>query len=429
MDTQGLYDRQNDRKASTFLFGISTLISSTTIYNVQADITEQDLNSLAVFSEYSQLVLNKTKNLRDYCHFNLGDKNIDFNSVYDQGEEYLKEAMSSKTIDEHLAVREKITLCFRDITCCCLPYPGEYVTEADKKFNGEANLLNPRFRILLGDYVYRMFSSKLEQKEILGNIVTASFLLEAIKKYCSLFKSGKGIPEAKSLFQMTQEANFEYGKKAAQKLFNKKIKDIDIKVEDMTLSKLENSHEQVLNESTELLKCYLNSGSKKARKVLEQGIKELALTSKSILKEHLDIFRLYSLKKGETLYKRKMEEVVGSHSQYIFVDDLKKFHCETKLEVNDMLLRMIDLPLGDFSELQDQVINKIGVTVEELFKEYISANDEKASISVGASRLFIKGLDTVAKGVGQAAVGMAVIMTRRRPRTLIGRSIFRRRRN
>ena len=53
MDTQGMWDGQTGQGLTTSIFGLSTLLSSYQIYNVQNRLQEDQLQHLAMFSEYS----------------------------------------------------------------------------------------------------------------------------------------------------------------------------------------------------------------------------------------------------------------------------------------------------------------------------------------------------------------------------------------
>ncbi len=60
MDTQGMFDNESTMTLTAQIFGISTLVSSYQIYNVQNSIGEDKLQHLALFSEYGRLALKPT---------------------------------------------------------------------------------------------------------------------------------------------------------------------------------------------------------------------------------------------------------------------------------------------------------------------------------------------------------------------------------
>jgi atlastin len=57
MDTQGLFDSETGQMLTTAIFGLSTLISSVQVYNVTRQIQEDQLQHLALFTEYGRRVL------------------------------------------------------------------------------------------------------------------------------------------------------------------------------------------------------------------------------------------------------------------------------------------------------------------------------------------------------------------------------------
>lgn len=57
MDTQGMFDNETTMNLTAQIFGISTLVSSFQIYNVQNSIGEDKLMHLALFSEYGRIAL------------------------------------------------------------------------------------------------------------------------------------------------------------------------------------------------------------------------------------------------------------------------------------------------------------------------------------------------------------------------------------
>jgi len=57
VDTQGIFDNETTMAVTSCVFGLSTLISSYQIYNVQKQIQEDHLQQLALFTEYGRMAL------------------------------------------------------------------------------------------------------------------------------------------------------------------------------------------------------------------------------------------------------------------------------------------------------------------------------------------------------------------------------------
>tara|TARA_B110000305_G_C19298589_1_gene567936 strand:+ start:30 stop:902 length:873 start_codon:yes stop_codon:yes gene_type:complete len=59
VDTQGMFDHETTMGLTAAIFGLSTLLSSFQIYNVDKRIQEDNLQQLALFSEYGRMALVK----------------------------------------------------------------------------------------------------------------------------------------------------------------------------------------------------------------------------------------------------------------------------------------------------------------------------------------------------------------------------------
>ena len=57
VDTQGLFDNETTMLLTSCIFGLSTLMSSYQVYNVKERIAEDNLQQLALFSEYGRMAL------------------------------------------------------------------------------------------------------------------------------------------------------------------------------------------------------------------------------------------------------------------------------------------------------------------------------------------------------------------------------------
>lgn len=55
LDTQGMFDGETSQKLTATIFGLTTMLSSTLIYNVSKQIQEDNLQHLQLFLEYGRL--------------------------------------------------------------------------------------------------------------------------------------------------------------------------------------------------------------------------------------------------------------------------------------------------------------------------------------------------------------------------------------
>lgn len=224
MDTQGMYDSETGQHLTASIFGLGTLISSYTVFNLMFQIQEDHLQHLALFSEYGRVAMKEASSeldgtdfhpfqkleflVRDFSHFRKA-KGDDLEALQQQMADYLEKVMSSKFQKDLKEVRDQVELCYEEISCYCLPHPGHEVAEGDE-FDGEINVIRPKFRRLLGDYVRRVFNDRISVKKIMNEELTAMQLFEYIKVYCKLFQESEIFPEAMTLFRATQEANVAY---------------------------------------------------------------------------------------------------------------------------------------------------------------------------------------------------------------------------
>mmetsp|Transcript_10855 Transcript_10855/g.14132 ORF Transcript_10855/g.14132 Transcript_10855/m.14132 type:complete len:548 (-) Transcript_10855:96-1739(-) len=228
LDTQGMYDSKTGQHLTASIFGLGTLLSSYTVYNLVFQIQEDHLQHLALFSEYGRVATNEANKheseeeeqthmhpfqkleflVRDFRNLDLEDdpEDNDLDDLHKQMDTYLQDVLSQKFQKDLKEVRDQIELCYEDVSCFCLPYPGEDVAEK-KGYDGSINKVRKHFLYLLGDYVRRVFGERLAVKQIQGQKVTAMQLFEFVKVYCALFKESKIFPEAMTLFRATQEAN------------------------------------------------------------------------------------------------------------------------------------------------------------------------------------------------------------------------------
>ena len=76
MDTQGLFDGQTGQMLTTSIFGLSTLLSSYQIYNIDKRLQEDNLQHLALFSEYSRVAFHGDDSKK--LSYRLSQRKLDF---------------------------------------------------------------------------------------------------------------------------------------------------------------------------------------------------------------------------------------------------------------------------------------------------------------------------------------------------------------
>jgi atlastin len=219
VDTQGMFDHETSVALTASIFGFSTLLSSYQIYNVDKRIQEDNLQQLALFSEYARTAaseeaagedrLDKFKPfqrieflVRDWQHFEEED---DLAAMQQSMETYLESVIQEREAKDLKETREQIVGCFEEITCFGLCHPGFAVTK--KKYTGDISTMEEQFLSLLDHYCNKVFSS-LAPKIIHGRELTATELGAYIQAYAELFTTGADkFPTASTMLEATASAN------------------------------------------------------------------------------------------------------------------------------------------------------------------------------------------------------------------------------
>jgi len=227
IDTQGMFDHETTMAVTASIFGLSTLISSYQIFNVDKRIQEDHLQQLALFSEYGRMAIseetktssspNKDKSkdnknkpfqhidflVRDWQNFDC-DGEGPIPKLEKEMDDYLDHVIDERAAKDLQDTREQINSCFSSIECFLMTHPGRDVTK--KKYKGEVDLVDPTFLRLLDRYCYKVFGS-LKPKMIQGRELMAAELLAYMKAYANLFATGAKFPEASTMLEATATAN------------------------------------------------------------------------------------------------------------------------------------------------------------------------------------------------------------------------------
>mmetsp|Transcript_891 Transcript_891/g.1180 ORF Transcript_891/g.1180 Transcript_891/m.1180 type:complete len:584 (-) Transcript_891:1038-2789(-) len=217
VDTQGMFDHETTMALTASIFGLSTLLSSYQIYNVDKRIQEDNLQQLALFSEFARTAMGEGDFerkpfqkieflVRDWQHFEDEDENEDFNTMETSMVEYLAGVLADRAASDLKDTREQIQTCFEEISCYALCHPGFAVTK--KKYSGDVAALEELFVKLLDRYCKRVFSTaSLQPKQIHDRELSAVELGTYIEAYAELFASGANFPTAATLLEATANAN------------------------------------------------------------------------------------------------------------------------------------------------------------------------------------------------------------------------------
>lgn len=208
LDTPGLFDTRTSQKSTVKLFGIISLISSWTIYNIPNRIQEDHLQNIALFSEYSKLAQESVKPLqhldilvRDFQCF---DEIID-NKYLHYCDNYFKKIMRADKKDADLySTRECIIHSYNTISCHLLPHPGFKVIGKKFQFSKKdvKNDFMSTFKIYMCDLM-----SNISVKKIHKQIITIDNLENIIRAIIQTFNNvnNSKLPPTLTLLQAVKE--------------------------------------------------------------------------------------------------------------------------------------------------------------------------------------------------------------------------------
>ncbi|CAB3241116.1 unnamed protein product [Arctia plantaginis] len=208
MDTQGTFDMESDMGDNSSIFALSTLLSSVQIYNLRANIGEDDLQHLQLFTEYGKLVCNTEGKAFQTLLFLVRDWFSPYEHPYGYigGEGLLNKRFQPKLKQKKQVkeVREHIHSCFEKLQCFLMPFPGPMVANA--QFKGRLCDIEKEFKESLLELVPSLLDpNKLTRKIINEHEVRAQGLLEFFKSYVDIFNS-EDLPQATTIFQATVDA-------------------------------------------------------------------------------------------------------------------------------------------------------------------------------------------------------------------------------
>ncbi|XP_029189350.2 atlastin-1-like [Acropora millepora] len=211
MDTQGAFDSSSTVKDCATIFALSTMTSSTQIYNLTQNIQEDDLQHLQLFTEYGKLAMEES-NIKPFQRlvFLVRDWSFPYEAPYGaEGGNNVLEKRLQMTETQHselMQVRKHIKSCFNDIGCFLMPHPGLKVA-TNPSFDGSLRDINDEFKTQLRELIPSVLSAdNLVVKSINGGEVTCRGLLEYFKAYMTIFQ-GEELPQPKSMLLATAEAN------------------------------------------------------------------------------------------------------------------------------------------------------------------------------------------------------------------------------
>ena len=280
VDSQGMFDNETTMSLTMSIFGLSTLLSSYQIYNVDKRIQEDNLQQLALFSEYARLAADSDTVhersdgvkafqrmeflVRDWQHFEDDDED-DLDTMEREMKEYLDKVIADRDAKDLKETREQILSCFESISCFGLCHPGMKVVK--KKFSGKVTEMEELFLQLLDRFCKRVFhEDHLEPKTIQGHAVTAAELGNYVKSYAGMFADGAKFPDPTTMLEATASANNTNAVQGAIDLYKTTMDRIaGPKCSNYVKPKeLKDDHEKLVRQALEKFSDMATFGSKKS---------------------------------------------------------------------------------------------------------------------------------------------------------------------
>lgn len=193
------------------IFALSAMLSSVLVYNLTANIQEDDLQHLELFTEYGRLAIEDSGETPfQKLQFLVRDWSYPYEAQYGaEGGRNLvhrRLELSDKQHSELQDLRKNIRSCFSSIEGFLLPHPGLKVA-TDPGFEGRLKDIEPMFIQHLQEFVPLLLAPEnIVIKKINGNVVKCKELVQFFRAYIEIFK-GDEMPEPKSMLKATSEAN------------------------------------------------------------------------------------------------------------------------------------------------------------------------------------------------------------------------------
>ena len=171
LDTQGTFDRKTASAINSFVFGFSIAVSSVMIYNVMADISEQDLDNLLVFAECFRSFFGPFQEAKFVVRDWLDDEKHAYGAS--GGQQMvdnifgLRELESNNASSQLIETRQLINSMFQTMTCFLLPPPGDAISRG-KKTPIMAEYMAEEFRHHADQLCRELFADEVRIKMLNG---------------------------------------------------------------------------------------------------------------------------------------------------------------------------------------------------------------------------------------------------------------------
>mmetsp|Transcript_97680 Transcript_97680/g.119641 ORF Transcript_97680/g.119641 Transcript_97680/m.119641 type:complete len:606 (-) Transcript_97680:134-1951(-) len=197
MDTQGAWDDTMTKAQSATIFGLTALLSSKLIYNIQNRVEEDKLENMDYITTFAQTVCEDLPGkdapfghlellVRDWVNYEDG---FSLAQCKEQMQEHLDDHLSETKVPEDAKPRvARLKSTFRSIDAWGLPHPGLKVTKPT--YTGEIKDIDTDFLHLLDRFCEDFFgSSKFPDPSApLGTEITTETFQQTVMNFAKSFK-------------------------------------------------------------------------------------------------------------------------------------------------------------------------------------------------------------------------------------------------
>ncbi|CAE8641682.1 unnamed protein product [Polarella glacialis] len=196
MDTQGAWDDTMTKAQSATIFGLTALLSSKLVYNIQNRIEEDKLENMDYITTFAQTVCADLPGkeapfghlelfIRDWVNFEDG---YSFEQCKAQMAEHLDDHISPQKVPQDAVPRvERLKSTFKSIDAWGLPHPGLKVTKPT--YTGEIDLIDRDFLYLLDKFGESFFGGSFPQPSApLGCEITPGSFKRVVLNFAQAFR-------------------------------------------------------------------------------------------------------------------------------------------------------------------------------------------------------------------------------------------------
>jgi len=240
MDTQGAWDGNMTKEQSATIFGLTAVLSSKQIYNINMQVQEDKVENLAFFMRFAQAALAKTAAkqeggpetsnesvnrpfqtldflVRDWKYFR---PEWSFDQCRGQMQEHINKFIDPAKVVEN-STAEVLNGMFKHISCFCLPHPGFAIESED--WSGNLTDLDQDFVRFMDTYVRDVFAKALEVKVILGQELSTLTFPMILRDFVAAFHDSA--PQTMSFTQAMTSASSLLAKEQALSFYTKAMEE------------------------------------------------------------------------------------------------------------------------------------------------------------------------------------------------------------